>query len=49
MDDVTIGMNWFWSDRTRVMFEYIHPITSRDTTFGSTQSDILATRFDFNW
>jgi hypothetical protein len=32
-----------------VMFDYIHPMTSQNTTFGSTNSDLLALRFDFNW
>jgi len=48
-NDMTLGMNWYWSDRTRVMFDYIHPMTTQDTTFGSTESDILGMRFDFNW
>ncbi len=48
-NDVTVGCNWYWSERIRVMFDYIHPITSGDTTFGATQSDILAMRMDFNW
>lgn len=48
-DDLTLGFNWYWSDRTRVMFDYIHPITSRDSVYGSTHSDILGMRFDFNW
>ena len=48
-NDVTVGLNWYWSDRTRVMFDWIHPVTSAATTFGSTQSDLLAMRFDFNW
>jgi len=47
--DVTAGINWYWTDRIRVMFDWIHPITSAQTTFGSTQSDLLASRFDFNW
>jgi phosphate-selective porin OprO and OprP len=47
--DYTVGMNWYWSDRVRMMFDWIHPITSDDTVFGSTQSDLLSTRFDFNW
>jgi phosphate-selective porin OprO/OprP len=47
--DVTVGVNWYWSDRVRVMFDYIHPMTSQNTTFGSTNSDLLALRFDFNW
>lgn len=48
-NDLTVGMNWYWSDRTRVQFDWIHPVTSSQTTFGSTQSDLLAMRFDFNW
>jgi len=48
-DDFTIGMNWYWSDRVRMMFDYIHPITSSTAVFGATQSDIIGTRFDFNW
>ncbi len=48
-NDMTVGCNWYWSERIRVMFDYIHPITSQDTTFGATQSDLLAMRMDFNW
>jgi phosphate-selective porin OprO/OprP len=47
--DLTTGINWYWSDRVRVLFDWIHPITTADTTFGNTKSDILAMRFDFNW
>lgn len=48
-NDMTLGFNWYWSDRVRVLFDWIHPITSSATSFGATQSDIIATRFDFNW
>lgn len=48
-NDLTVGFNWYWSDRTRVMFDWIHPVTSSETTFGETTSDLLAMRFDFNW
>jgi phosphate-selective porin OprO/OprP len=48
-NDLTVGVNWYWSDRIRVMFDWIHPWTNEETTFGSTQSDILAMRFDFSW
>lgn len=48
-NDLTVGFNWYWSDRTRVMFDWIHPITTANTTFGATESDLLALRFDFNW
>ena len=48
-NDLTVGCNWYWSDRVRVMFDWIHPVTNGQTTFGSTNSDVIATRFDFNW
>ncbi len=48
-NDITTGFNWYWNDRTRIMFDWIHPVTTAQTTFGATQSDILAMRFDFNW
>ena len=47
--DLTVGLNWYWTDRTRVMFDWIHPVTNSQTTFGATKSDLLAMRFDFNW
>jgi phosphate-selective porin OprO/OprP len=48
-DDLTVGFNWYWSDRTRWMFDWIHPITTEQTLYGATESDLLAMRFDFNW
>jgi phosphate-selective porin OprO/OprP len=48
-NDLSAGLNWYWSDRTRVMFDWIHPLTTADTVFGSTASDLLAIRFDVNW
>lgn len=48
-NDLTVGFNWYWSDRTRMMFDWIHPVTSSQTVFGETTSDLLAMRFDFNW
>jgi len=44
-----LGFNWYWSDRVRMMFDWIHPITSEQAIFGATSSNILASRFDFNW
>ncbi len=48
-NDLTVGMNWYWSDRVRIMFDWIHPITSSATPYGATESNLLGTRFDFNW
>lgn len=47
--DFTAGFNWYWTERTRVMFDWIHPFTTADTPFGATSSDLIAMRFDFNW
>jgi len=48
-NDLTAGVNWYWSDRTRVMLDWIHPVTTNSAAFGATDSDLLALRFDFNW
>lgn len=48
-NDLTAGFNWYWTDRIRVMFDWIHPWTSAETPFGARDADIVATRFDFNW
>lgn len=49
-NDFTLGVNWYWTDRIRVMFDWIHPVTSEDSTpFGGTESDIIGMRFDFNF
>lgn len=48
-NDLTVGANWYWSDRVRVMFDWIHPMTSGATTYGATEPNILGCRFDFNW
>jgi phosphate-selective porin OprO and OprP len=48
-NDLTCGFNWYWSDRTRIMFDWIHPITTGEAVFGNTTSDLIAMRFDFNW
>jgi phosphate-selective porin OprO/OprP len=47
--DLTVGFNWYWSDRIRVMCDWIHPWTTQETPFRSTSSDLLGLRFDFNW
>jgi phosphate-selective porin OprO/OprP len=49
-NDLTTGFNWYWSDRVRVMFDYIHPVTTSDAApFGATTSDIIGMRFDYNF
>jgi len=48
-NDLTAGFNWYWSDRTRIMFDWIHPMTSEEAVFGNVDADLLAMRFDFNW
>jgi len=48
-NDFTAGFNWYWSDRTRWMFDWINPLTTANTPFGETESELLAIRFDFNW
>lgn len=48
-NDLTAGFNWYWSERIRIMFDWIHPVTTQQTVFGASESDLLGMRFDFNW
>jgi phosphate-selective porin OprO and OprP len=48
-NDLTAGFNWYWSNRVRIMFDWIHPVTSSGAVYGNTNSDLLAMRFDYNW
>ncbi|MHB8862535.1 MAG: porin [Pirellulaceae bacterium] len=49
-NDLTVGFNWYWTDRTRVMFDWIHPVTNLETKpYGATASDVIAMRFDYNF
>ena len=49
-NDLTVGFNWYWTDRIRVMFDWIHPITSSERApSATTTSDIIGMRFDFNF
>jgi phosphate-selective porin len=48
-NDLTVGFNWYWTDRIRMMFDWIHPMPSSETVFGAADADILGMRFDFNW
>jgi len=48
-NDFTFGFNWYWSDRVRCLLDWIHPITTAQTVYGATKSNIIGMRFDFNW
>jgi phosphate-selective porin len=49
-NDFTFGFNWYWSERIRIMFDWIHPVTEPGTTpFGASRSDLIGMRFDWNW
>lgn len=48
-NDLTVGFNWYWTDRMRMMFDWIQPFTDGATRFGATNSDIIGMRFDVNW
>lgn len=47
-NDFTFGFNWYWTPNIRVQFDWIHPFTGSEAVFGTTQSDIIGMRFDFN-
>lgn len=53
-NDLTLGMNWYLHENSRVMLEWIHPWTTEDATvgnlqIGSTQSDLIAMRAQFTF
>jgi phosphate-selective porin OprO/OprP len=48
-NDLSAGFNWYWTDRVRIMFDWIRPYTTDQTVFGATQSDLFAMRLDLNW
>jgi len=48
-NDMTFGFNWYWTDRMRIMFDWIHPVTNAQTVFGAINSDLIAMRYDVNW
>jgi phosphate-selective porin OprO and OprP len=48
-NDMTLGLNWYWTDRARLMFDWIRPFTDSSARFGATQSDLIGMRLDFNW
>jgi phosphate-selective porin OprO and OprP len=48
-NDLTIGFNWYWSNRMRVMLDWIQPYTDGLARFSKTESHIIGMRFDVNW
>jgi len=49
-NDFTFGFNWYWTERIRIMFDWIHPVTTPGTKpYGATTSDIIGMRFDYNF
>lgn len=49
-NDFTFGFNWYWTERIRCMFDWIHPVTTPGTKpYGDTTSDIIGMRLDYNF
>jgi len=45
LTDLTLGLNWYYAVRSRVMFNYIHAFLDRDSL--RSNADIFAMRFQF--
>lgn len=53
-NELTVGMNWYWHENARVMFEWIHPWTSSEARvgnvlIGATTADLLAIRMQYTF
>lgn len=48
LNDLTVGINWYWHPHSRMMFEWIHPWTS-GTNVGDTESGLLGLRVQFDF
>jgi phosphate-selective porin OprO/OprP len=46
LQDLTVGMNWYWNPHTRVMFNWIHPWArnSPESVLRHTEGDVLSMR-----
>lgn len=50
LTDVTIGLNWYYTTRSRIMFNYIHAFLNAkglNTTVTDSNADILAVRYQW--
>ena len=45
LTDITVGLNWYYTVRSRVMFNYIHAFLDRNNI--NSNADILAVRFQY--
>ncbi len=45
LTDITFGLNWYYTIRSRVMFNYIHAFLDRNNV--NSNADILAVRFQY--
>lgn len=48
LNDLTLGVNWYWNAYTKVQFNYIRAMLD-NTTLGHSNTDIFATRFQIEF
>ena len=52
LNDLTVGVNWYWNPYTRMMFNWIHPVAKNSLVTGLAsdgEGDILAMRLQFDF
>ncbi len=48
LNDVTVGVNWYWNPFTRVYFNYVHAMLD-DVALGASQADAFGLRFQLDF
>ncbi len=48
INNLTVGLNWYWNPYTRVMFEWMHPFLNRND-IGAAEADILGMRIQYDF
>lgn len=49
LNDLTVGVNWYWNPYMRVMLNWIHPYGDGSSIIGDAEGDIISMRFQVDF